>query len=131
MAPHDILRYCLTVKTLAASLRHFTRFIGRFIPLPRAYTVLCRFSASAAKLMRERRERNPCRDPIRFNAVLYTLTLASSYVFYTVFIRFSLFFELKTASFFSIYFRFRKPRNLQFFDNVRAFSEKFLGKIPR
>jgi hypothetical protein len=53
-------------RTLAASLQHFTQFIARFIPLLRAYDILYRCSASAAKLMRERRERNPCRDSVRF-----------------------------------------------------------------
>jgi hypothetical protein len=76
--PTTFLQQGRTVKTLAASLRHFTRFIARFIPLPRSirfYAVV--WTASKAQLREERRERNPCRDPIRFYAVLYTLTLAS------------------------------------------------------
>jgi hypothetical protein len=83
-------RRCAMIETLAASLRHFTTVKdsenpccepttfynreGQWKPLLPAYDVLRRFSASAAKLMRERRERNPCCDPIRFYAVLYTFT---------------------------------------------------------
>jgi hypothetical protein len=40
---YNILQWWRTVKTLAASLHHSTWFIARFIPLLRAYTVLCRF----------------------------------------------------------------------------------------
>jgi hypothetical protein len=55
--------------------RHvLTRFIARFISLPRAYDVLCRYvdcKRSAAK--EEKQRENPCRDPIRFYAVLSTV----------------------------------------------------------
>jgi hypothetical protein len=75
---YNILHQPTTVKTLAASLRDFTQFIARFIPLLRSYTVLRWCVDSKRSEAHERKKRaNSCRDPIRFSAVLYTLTLAS------------------------------------------------------
>jgi hypothetical protein len=87
---------------LAASLRRFM-------------AVQCEHSEAHE---REKRKRNPCRDPIRFYAVLYTLTLAYGKKKYTVFIRFSLFFTLKTAVYSAFITRFFSHRVKNVRDNV-------------
>jgi hypothetical protein len=66
--------------------------------------------------MRERRERNPCRDPIRFYAVLYTLTspVKKSTWFLQGFSPFSLYFQRFSSIF---------PLNKQYFQGLFPFPE--------
>jgi hypothetical protein len=119
--------------TANISKRHvLTWFIARSIPLPRSYTVLrwcvdCKRSEAHERKKREKPLPRSYTVLCRFIYPNLRVRLHFLYGFNPVFS----FFRTENCGFFSIYFRFRKPRNLHYFDNVRAFSGKFLGKIPR
>jgi hypothetical protein len=93
-----------TVKTLVANLQHFTQFIARFIPLLRSYTVLrwcvdCKQSAAQERKKREKPLPRSYTVLCRFIYPNLSVRLKKVHGFYKGFLHFpSIFLDFSTKS---------------------------------